>query len=691
MPGPVVRMPALPVWADPKNRSVFDAPGQGLLRTLVGLLGLDDPNQVMAVGGTPMEVGPSTGGLAGLLTQAYKQRFAPTQTPTYRAPTLPTGQPAPPFYSRLDEAVQQLPTQTFGPRVAGIVQKGHASAEEMAARQVPAFVEAAGSKPIPRAALEAHLAEHPVPQVQVKVRRVAARRELAAAEDAHDRLAYAFNTNPLNRGIPDTQRIGYNELMDAYRRLDELKPKFATYQVPGGEQYRETLITLPQVDPAKIADKTRALSRGLPDGYTVVDHGRRFSVVDPQGNSVGAPAVTRESAIDRAAQLLRTTGSGPSDAYLRQPVYTSPHFNEPNIIVHTRSNERDLPGLGRGTFLEEVQSDWHQEGKAQGYRSSDPIPRDLTPAEKVEKGNLQMAGSERRLSPEMNTRLDELQAIADARFEGMSKQSSAVPDAPFKETWPDLALKHHLAEAAQNPRTQWLGFTSSDVQINRYGTERLTWAKAKDGWYVSFEPQVGGDALAGQGIEDLGAEAARRGLVKDASTTIHSIDDLRHVVGGSEVKAEKAWKRIQAAPDGGTYLPRAEGMKQKYDVELKNNLEKIVKPFGGTVEQAPVSAAWAPPEVAAKIEAEGLGEAGPQSVPAWIVRLTPAIKDRILKEGFPLMAGAPFLLPSHEAAPTPLGGEVKMRPVPSHPPVPVGAAVPGATGPTPAGSRQPGP
>lgn len=74
MPSPVVAKPQLPTWADPANASVFDMPGQGLLRKVVGLLGLDDPNQVMAFG-TPLETGAATGGLVDKLAETFP-RFA---------------------------------------------------------------------------------------------------------------------------------------------------------------------------------------------------------------------------------------------------------------------------------------------------------------------------------------------------------------------------------------------------------------------------------------------------------------------------------------------------------------------------------------------------------------------------------------------------------------------------------------
>ena len=45
--------------------------------------------------------------------------------------------------------------------------------------------------------------------------------------------------------------------------------------------------------------------------------------------------------------------------------YQSPHFDEPNILAHIRFDERMANGE-RILFLEEIQSDWAQQGKRQG-------------------------------------------------------------------------------------------------------------------------------------------------------------------------------------------------------------------------------------------------------------------------------------------------------------------------------------
>jgi len=48
--------------------------------------------------------------------------------------------------------------------------------------------------------------------------------------------------------------------------------------------------------------------------------------------------------------------------------YKSSHWDETNIVAHLRINERTLPNGERVMFIEEVQSDWAQEGKKEGFK-----------------------------------------------------------------------------------------------------------------------------------------------------------------------------------------------------------------------------------------------------------------------------------------------------------------------------------
>ena len=55
-------------------------------------------------------------------------------------------------------------------------------------------------------------------------------------------------------------------------------------------------------------------------------------------------------------------------------VFSSSHFSEPNILVHLRMNTRTDSEGNKVLFLEEVQSDWGQKGKKEGFANIDKFP-----------------------------------------------------------------------------------------------------------------------------------------------------------------------------------------------------------------------------------------------------------------------------------------------------------------------------
>ena len=86
-------------------------------------------------------------------------------------------------------------------------------------------------------------------------------------------------------------------------------------------------------------------------------------------------------------------------------VFKSSHFDEPNILVHLRMNTRTDANDNKVLFLEEVQSDWGQKGKKEGFRTDEkPLDKSELSAKKVDerdrttywdiyKGNLIVARS----------------------------------------------------------------------------------------------------------------------------------------------------------------------------------------------------------------------------------------------------------------------------------------------------------
>jgi hypothetical protein len=627
--GPIIRLPDVP-WSRPE--SVFDSSLVKAMRMITEVLGPNPEEQVMGMVGTTDIPGPLQG-VVPRAVQNLARRLG--------------------MYSRVEQVAQQVPAKGVHPNRLGSMLKSGASQEELAYRRVPELLASHGDKPVTAEALQSHLAANPAPWPKVVTKggpspinpdlqpieansvmtTLDAKRAFEQGHrvhwyrpsdgvrvEMHDPVSFGPNSEYAKdvfagRGEWRTggtpQVITGDELpYEAGLRQHETTPtKFAQYQLPGGESYREQLLTLP---PENMQFEVYNASTG-----------KVWKTVPTQAE---ASAAVRGSAPGLAWRVLSES-----------PTFASSHWDEPNVLVHVRHNERTLPTGERGRFLEEVQSDWHQKGKVVGYKTN--APRVPTKAVQQDNGVWEVTDQEGRFFTNIQpydvpadgaTAADALEMAHRRNRPGNEHHVATddrVPDAPFKDTWPDLALKQQLAELADDPKAEWLGFAGSKAQVDRYGTERLTWAPDGDGWKVRWEPQVGGQ----HGDLDLGEEAIRRGLIENASTRITSLDDLERLIGGSDVKAEKAWKRIQAQKDGGSYLPRKEGMETFYDELLPKRLEKLVKPFGGTVERLHVSTA------------------AEDSAPGWIVRLTPEMKAKIKAAGLPL-AAIPFAV-SHDQEP----------------------------------------
>jgi len=561
------------------------------------------------------------------------------------------------LYSRVDDALRLIPTKGAHPNKVASLLKSNASAEELAYRQVPEFLAEKGNATVTQAELAAHLAAHPAPMPQVVTRGdppaalITARGNVDAR--ARDLRAAALNDPADWVGVNNLDRINalwwaqeaaggdaraLQKLQDVAVDPDHLETllafgraqnestalgrqieavptrKYQTYQVPGGENYRETLLTLP-----------------------------------------GQPASPRKSAVD----IARDMGYGPDDPlplHVQQEIqreidasvavqegqrqFRTSHWEQPNVVVHTRSNERTLPTGEPGRFVEEVQSDWHQAGKREGYQLPPAQEADLRARYNALAAEKETVAQQR--DPRTNVMLDE------PRWHELSREQEAimaqvrggVPDAPFKETWPDLGLKQQVLEAAADPHAQWIGHTSGATQAARYdlskqldeihyqpGQERLlAFDKSAD---KVMDRIVPADQLA----DYIGKEGAQKLLAQPFDNEYRT----SHVLRGADLQV------------GG------EGMKHFYDNLLPKRLEKILKPFGGTVERGTLGG-----RTKAEIDAEmdALSDATPvmtanfrdamerlqaernaahEVTPEmWFARLTPEMKARILKEGLPL-------------------------------------------------------
>jgi hypothetical protein len=346
--------------------------------------------------------------------------------------------------------------------------------------------------------------------------------------------------------------------------------------------------------------------------------------------------------------------------------YRSSHWEEPNVLAHMRFSERTAPDGKRVLHVEEVQSDWHQEGRRKGYdgerktqlaaaeaerqaaltayesaketeaqakrgvlQADDAMQREgssyqrsvaRTDAAFDEAQNIrrrrhefptleayraaEAAAIERR-DQEMDRHRAEIDAGAQPEFtawrqaqdrygaayqalrQSVGRYNDAVanldrqrgqigrgvPDAPFKTTWPMLAMKRLTAWAVDHDfdRVAW---TPGEAQADRYDLsqriERIEYNE-QDGRFKAT--QVSGDSairrtnVTPEQLPNLiGKEAADRIMAQTP------VNNGTRVLSGLDLKV------------GG------EGMKGFYDKQLPTEVQKLIGKYGAKVTTSEINA-----------------------------------------------------------------------------------------------------
>jgi len=234
------------------------------------------------------------------------------------------------------------------------------------------------------------------------------------------------------------------------------------------------------------------------------------------------------------------------------------HFGgERNILASMRLKDRTGPNGEKLLHLEELQSDWHQQGRDKGYNQNiDKLPEGYTVEQNPKTNDYRVLDPQGRLfSSGMSPETATANAIDNLRRSG-------VPDAPFKKNWEEMALKrliHHAAEKGYHG----IVVTPGEEQADRYSlakhidalhynpdTHRLI--GKKNGRLLIDEVAVPPEKLESH----IGKEAAQKVMAQEPN-----INGLRSLLG----------EDLQI---GG------EGMKGFYDKKVPNILNSIGKKYG---------------------------------------------------------------------------------------------------------------
>jgi hypothetical protein len=377
----------------------------------------------------------------------------------------------------------------------------------------------------------------------------------------------------------------YHDLMtrvnDGWMPEDKTATKFGQYQLPGGQNYRELLLTVPaKNDGEKRRERWRELNR--------IGTDRQFTDEEMQEHE----------------ELQREVAAGAGGEGFR-----SSHWDEPNVLAHVRFNDRTDADGKKVLFIEEIQSDWHQQGRKQGYKQpAKPLEwqEDDEPVEgKHWQAVVQNPNGEVqiwKITPRREhggfrlssngTPVYAAASIDEAKAEAQDRQTrvmdhAGVPDAPFKKSWPMLAMKRMIRWASENgyDRVAW---TPGSEQNKRYNlaahVSAMAWKPVRVGQETAIGLDIETNQYPGRPVYlQINQEGEVTFADQDSVNRPELVGQrLVDIIGQEPANQVMSRSSGRLTPDQLIELG-GEGMKGFYDQILPSETNKIIKKYGARV------------------------------------------------------------------------------------------------------------
>ncbi len=276
--------------------------------------------------------------------------------------------------------------------------------------------------------------------------------------------------------------------------------QYSEYTQPGAENYREVLLTNPEYkgDPSfKLTEAQEARFQELGDKVNAEKESR------PSQIAVNAFDALSEAEYDEFTQLnLQRKRSLAQDEGMR-----SPHWVEDDVVAHARLSDREAgrftedgrfitteansDDVGKVLYIEEIQSDWAQMGRRQGFGAKDKKFEivQIDPSGKPFFVVYDIKGYEKysdipfeKMKPpitfvrgekEFATRKQAEEAIEYEKK--IAPKTIGVPEGPVvgtTEKFTEVTLRRLIRKAADEGY-DFIAWTPGEVQVNRWGDKGL--------------------------------------------------------------------------------------------------------------------------------------------------------------------------------------------------------------------------
>jgi len=483
--------------------------------------------------------------------------------------------------------------------------------------------------------------------------------------------------NAAQRNVEDLRDQMWAEidraLPDREEHLAKAKPevvptKYGQYALPGGENYREVLLKLPAKNAQK--DFEYLVSGRFPNTFETREEAENY--IEQLNNLHNAHPEMDVHRFPVNIIKQRKAASNPSENFW------SNHWNDPNILAHIRMADRTGPNGEKILHVEEVQSDWGQKGKKEGFGNQAEFD---AWNENYKDARKQVNDTKKEMSDYVDDPSRKPQFVggkmSPREYEGIVRQYyesleqdpkflelrdayrsannqylnikntkpeySGIPSAPYVTStpgWTDLALKRILKEAAEGGYDK-IVWTPGEEQAKRYDlSEHID--------HLEYHPETtdligvrDGQSVFNKSVEPheienyVGKDVAKNLLSQPLQGKEYSVGGF-HSLSGQDLAV------------GG------KGMKEYYDNMLPRRLQEVAKKHDKNAKVAYTDILLPP---------SGRNGSNDPPIQAPGMDITPQMRDSILKGQEAYARGGDVMHTRKVPKPhTPVVGEKQYKP-----------------------------
>jgi hypothetical protein len=469
----------------------------------------------------------------------------------------------PKFRTKVTDLLPKLPNKASGQQIAAMLKNNGVTADEIKWTKLGDLLSKAM---VTKAEIEDHLNTHGNPfnvhdQSDTPTGSRYTDYALRGGQDYGEKL---FLLKPHRKKIGDPTIRWQKESYKSGATVKYPEGKMITYYngfmnespdtIPAGESVRDSLdaaFTFTAGDDGKVSEWT--------DNINIKDY-----PLSPPETPEEVKAIIEKHAIKRYP--VEDMGND----------YKSGHWPEAtNPLFHVRHQEfRDADGKNLW-LIEEIQSDWHQQGRKKGYKGDKLDTTGWTATDTGKKPNdgpltiWEVKDANGAVHGNVYA-WSEKDALENYSKDAERNADFKVPDAPMRKTWEEMAFKwslHHAVEAGADR----IGWVTGDISADRYDL-----SKQIDSLTVTNAVGPNPDANYWVNAKKDDEEVFDKVVPKAELDTVIGKDMAKKVE--ADLAAGKPAKYSGLALKVG-----GEGMKAAYDQRIPSIAKKIAKQTGAQV------------------------------------------------------------------------------------------------------------